>query len=170
MHEIYNVFIMAAAEVLNTEAAVQLTRGKLELRRDAYVTDDITVLISLVGDISGAAILSMSLDTAKAIIARILGQEILEFDELAQSGIGELGNVITGQASTRMAELGLDTDISVPTLILGKGSSISTLDINRLIVPLNTELGTVKVNLALRKVAKGSTSKQAKSGLQMVIV
>ena len=69
-----------------------------------------------------------------------------------------------------MAELGLDTDISVPTLILGKGSSISTLDINRLIVPLKTELGTVKVNLALRKVAKGLTSKQAKPGLQMAIV
>ncbi|MFN8455264.1 MAG: hypothetical protein U0401_11465, partial [Anaerolineae bacterium] len=40
--------------------------------------------------------------------------------------------------------------ISVPTLIVGKGSRISTLGIDRVVVPLETELGTLRVNLALR--------------------
>lgn len=149
--EVFNVFVVAAGEVLATEADVKPIRGQLDLQRDAYVTDDVTVLLSLVGDVWGVAILSLSFDFAKAIISRMLGQDVTEFDELAQSGISELGNVIMGQATTRMAQLGLDADISVPTLIVGKGSRISTLDIDRLIVPLETELGILRLSLALRE-------------------
>ncbi|MEW5959937.1 MAG: chemotaxis protein CheX, partial [Chloroflexota bacterium] len=129
--ELFNAFVVAAGQVLDSELGVKISRGPLNLQRDAYVTDDITVLISLVGDVWGVAIISLSFDTAKGFISRMLGQEITDFNELAQSGIGELGNVIAGGASTKLAELGYSTQISVPTLIVGKGSHISTLDINR---------------------------------------
>ena len=74
-----------------------------------------------------------------------------EFDRLAQSGIAELGNVITGQASRRLAEAGFQADISPPTLVMGKGTLISTLDFQRLMVPLRTPLGDLQINLALRE-------------------
>jgi chemotaxis protein CheX len=157
--------------VLGSELDIKITRGKLELQRDAYVTDDVTVLISLVGDVWGVAILSISFDTAKAFISKMLGQEIKEFNELAQSGIGELGNVVTGQASTRLAALGVLCQISVPTLIVGKGSKISTLDIDRLIVPLESDVGVMRLNLALRE-NPNKTSwpiKPNPSGLQMAV-
>lgn len=148
--EIFNAFIVAAGSVLSSEANVQIKRGQLGLERDSYVTDDVSVLVSLVGDVWGIAIISLSFNTAKSLVSHILGQEMDDFNELAQSGIGELGNVIVGQASTRLAEFGYKTDISVPTLIVGKGSRISTLGIDRVVVPLETELGTLRVNLALR--------------------
>ena len=149
--ELFNAFVVAAGQVLDTELGVKIKRGPLKLQRDAYITDDVTVLISLVGNVWGVAIISLSFDTAKGFISHMLGQEIDDFNELAQSGIGELGNVITGGASTKLSELGFDSQISVPTLIVGKGSRISTLDINRLIVPLETELGTLRLDLALRE-------------------
>ncbi len=152
MHaELFNVFIVAASEVLTSELGIHIKRGPLSLQRETYVTDEVTVLISLVGDVWGMAFYGMSFSTAIAILSRILGQEFNNFDELAQSGIGELGNVITGQASTKLAELGLTAQVSVPTLIVGKDTDISTLDIDRLVVPLETELGTIRLDLALRE-------------------
>ncbi len=149
--ELLNPFIVAAGEVLNSELDVKATRGQLRLQRDTYVSDDITVLISLVGDVWGVAIISLSFETAKAIVSHMLGETITEFNELAQSGIGELGNVITGQAATKLAQVGYKCDISVPTMIVGKGSRISTFDIDRLIVPLQTEFGILSLTLALRE-------------------
>jgi len=149
--EIFNAFIVAAGEVLVSEANLQIRCGPLTLKHDAYVTNDVSVLISLVGKVSGLAIISLSFDTAKALTSRILGQEITDFNELAQSGIGELGNVVVGLASAKMEALGYRTEISVPTLIVGKGSHISTLGIQRLIVPLETQLGMIRLDLALRE-------------------
>jgi hypothetical protein len=43
-------------------------------------------------------------------------------------------------------------------MIVGKGSRISTFDIDRLIVPLNTEYGTVSLTLALREQQSTTTA------------
>ena len=151
MHtELLNVFVATASDVLALEIGLHATHGPLGLQREAYVTEDVTVIISLVGDVWGMVLYGMSLDTARGILSHMLGQEMEDFDALAQSGIAELGNVITGQACTRLASLGLAAEVSVPALIIGKGSRISTLDIDRLTVPLETELGTIRLDLALR--------------------
>lgn len=154
--EILNTFIIATNKVLVSEANIQAKRGPLSLERGAYTSNEVSVLISLVGDVWGIAIISLSFDIAKAITSRILGQEFHDFNELAQSGIGELGNVIMGHTCTRLAELGYTIDISIPTLIVGKGSHISTLGIDRIVIPLETEVGVIQLNLALRE--KPSTS------------
>lgn len=149
--ELLNPFVVAASEVLAQEVGIQTMRGPLSLQRETYVTNGVTVLISLVGDVWGMVLYGMHLDTTKAILSDILGQEICDFNELAQSVYAELANVITGQACTRLSELGLDTDVSVPTLLVGRGSRVSTLDIDRLAIPLETELGTLRIDLALRE-------------------
>jgi chemotaxis protein CheX len=58
----------------------------------------------------------------------MMGQEFAEFDNLAQSGIAELGNVITGAATVKLSKEGFDAEISPPTLVQGEGIQISTLD------------------------------------------
>jgi chemotaxis protein CheX len=80
-----------------------------------------------------------------------MGETFKDFTHLAQSGIAELGNVITGQASIKLAEAGYQATISPPALILGKGATISTLDFARLIVPLTGECGQITIHLALRE-------------------
>ena len=113
------VFVDAADTVLRTEAGIHIFSGEPEQKRSLYLSNEVTVLISLVGDVSGQAIYGMNVATAQAFISRILGHDIDEFDELARSGIGELANVIAGQASSRLAHLGLRMDISIPMLLLG---------------------------------------------------
>ncbi|MCL4294678.1 MAG: chemotaxis protein CheX [Anaerolineae bacterium] len=145
-------FVEAAFAVLEAEVGIKTAqRGGLALQRSACTTNDVTALISIVGQVQGVALYGMSQDMALQIVSQILGQPFAEFDELAQSGIGELANVITGQASKRLAEAGYEAKISPPTLILGKGTLISTLDFDRIQVPVLTDLGEFQIHLALRE-------------------
>ncbi len=146
-----NPFVEAAHEVLFAETGLDMVRGDLSLEKSAYVTDDVTVLLSLVGRVEGTVLYSMTQQTTMALVSRILGEPIEVFNGLAQSGIAELGNVITGRASVKLAEAGYVSTISPPTLLAGKGATISTLDFARLIVPLHGDDGAVIIHLALRE-------------------
>lgn len=146
-----NPFVEAANEVLNAEVGVKLTRGALTLQKSALTSDEVTVLISLVGQVQGVVLYGLSTKTGVAMVSRMMAQDFTEFDGLAQSGVAELGNVITGRASIKMANTGVAAEISPPTLIQGQGITISTLDFSRIVVPLTCELGQITVHLALRE-------------------
>lgn len=146
-----NPFVEAANEVLGAEVGVRLTRGALTLQKSALTSDEVTVLISMVGQVQGVVLYGLSVATGLALVSRMLAQEFAEFDGLAQSGVAELGNVITGRASIKLANAGIAAEISPPTVVQGRGVTISTLDFSRIVVPLASELGQLTVHLALRE-------------------
>ncbi len=149
-----NPFIEAASEVLLSETRYTFSRGDLRLEKDHYHTDDVTVILSLVGEVWGSVFYGMSEKTALTLASKILGETLPVFDSLAQSGVAELGNVITGRAGVKLASNGYEATISPPTLLKGKGATISTLDFTRLVVPLVSECGSIDIHLALREKTK----------------
>lgn len=146
-----NPFIEAAFEVLKAEAGITPQRGSLGLEQSEYKTDDITVILALVGAVEGTVYYGMSNDTAMILVSKMIGENITTFDSLAQSGIAELGNVITGRASVKLSAAGYEATISPPTLLLGKGATISTLDFARIVVPVILDGGRLDIHLALRE-------------------
>ncbi len=149
--EFLNPFVDSACEILRLELQEQISRGDLHLENGLYVTDDVTVILSLIGSIQGTVFYGMSKNTAIKVASALMGATFDQLDRLVQSGIAELGNVITGRASMKLAEAGYEADISTPSLIMGKGATISTLDQPRLIVPLITRLGDVAIHLSLQE-------------------
>jgi chemotaxis protein CheX len=154
-----NPFIDAAVDVLKAEVGLSVQRENLELQKSSLTTDDITVLLHLVGEVYGVVLYSLSFDLGLALVSTMMGQEFKVFDSLAQSGVAELGNVITGRATVRLSQAGYRTNISPPALIIGKGVQISTLDFSRIIVPMNTGVGILTIHLALREQAGGERVK-----------
>jgi len=146
-----NPFVIAAHDILSLEMRETIERGELRLENGSYVTDDATVIISLVGAVDGTVFYSMSKESAIRFASALMGERFDVMDELVQSGIAELGNVITGQASMRLADAGYESNISTPSLIIGKGASISTLEYPRLVVPLTTSIGSLTIHLSLRE-------------------
>ena len=146
-----NPFVDAATEVLKTEIQANATRGNLTLQKSSLTTDEVTVLISMVGEVQGVVLYGLSISTCLAMVSSMMGQPFTEFDNMAQSGIAELGNVITGRASINLSQAGYKSNISPPTLVIGKGTHISTLDFQRIVVPVTTELGDLVIHLALRE-------------------
>ncbi len=104
--EFVNPFIQAAREVLESELGSQAERGDLRLQKSACTTDEVTAVVGVTGTVSGLVLYSMSQTTALGIVSRVMGRSFEELDELAQSGIGELGNVITGRAGVLLSEAG----------------------------------------------------------------
>ncbi len=151
--EFVNPFIQAASEVLDEELGAETRRGKLRLHKSAVTTDEVTALVGVTGTLSGLVLYSMSQATALGIVSKMIGQDFVEFDELAQSGIGELGNVITGRAGVLLSEAGYASNITPPALVIGKGTMITTLDLHRLVFPLQTEVGSLEIQVVLKAAA-----------------
>jgi chemotaxis protein CheX len=151
-----NPFIEAVVEVLKAEVGINAVRGDLSLQKSALTTDDVTVLIHLVGQIYGVVLYGLPASTGLKFVSEIMGQEFTEMDSLAQSGVAELGNVISGKATVKFSQSGYQSNISPPMVITGKGVQVSTLDFPRLVVPLETEVGSMTVHLALRENQPGN--------------
>lgn len=146
-----NPFVSAAHEILSMEMHETVKRGDLRLENGPYQTDDVTVIISLIGAVDGTVFFSMAKEAATQLASILMGEKLNSLDKLAQSGIAELGNVITGRASMKLSEAGYESNISTPSLIIGKGATISTLEYPRLTVPLKTSVGSMTIHLALRE-------------------
>ena len=159
-----NPFVDAARDVLKAECGIEVTRGNITLQKSALTSDEITVLISLVGQVQGVVLYSLSIQTGLALVSRVMGQEFTEFDNLAQSGVAELGNVITGRATINLAEAGFEANLSPPTMIQGKGTTVSTLDFARVCVPLQTEAGEIFTHLALPREPTWNPRVQLRAG------
>jgi chemotaxis protein CheX len=153
--KLLNPFIQAAVEVLKAEVGANVTRGDVALQKSALTSDDITVLINLIGDVYGVVMYGMPTSTGLNMVSKIMGQDLAELNSLAQSGVAELGNVISGQATIRFSEAGFNSNISTPMVLTGKGIEISTLDFPRIVVPLSTQYGLFTVHLALREKTPG---------------
>jgi chemotaxis protein CheX len=153
-----NPFVQAAVEVLKAEVEADVSRGDISMQKSSLTSEDITVMINLVGDVYGVVMYGMHKNTCLNLVSKILGQEFTELNSLAQSGVAELGNVISGRATIRFSETGFKSNISPPTVLNGNGVEISTLDFPRIVVPLNTQFGTLTVHLALRTKKQGESN------------
>ena len=151
--EFVNPFLQAASEVLDSELGGEVERGSLRLQKTAFTTDEVTALVGVTGTLNGLVLYSMSQATALRIVSRVMSQEFEEFDAIAQSGIGELGNVITGRASVLLSEAGYPSNISPPAVVLGEGTMITTLDLIRLVLPLQTDVGPLEIQVVLKTAA-----------------
>ena len=148
--EFINPFLQAATEVLETELGSAPRRGAVGLQRSAYTSDEVTAIVAVTGSIAGMVMFAMTEATARAMVSRMMGQDFAEFDALAQSGIAEIGNVITGRAAVLLSEAGFPSDLAPPMLLVGRNTLISTLDVQRLVIPIETDLGKIDIQVALK--------------------
>lgn len=151
--QIVNRYVQSALDVISKETGKPVQRGGLLLEGNPYTTEDVTAVIGVSGNLCGSLYLSMSEEVALRLTSSILGQDSAELDELGQSGIAEMANVIAGTAGITLAEDGVSTAINPPLVLVGRGARLSTVEIQRLVVPLATAYGEVKIHVALREAA-----------------
>ncbi|SHI18269.1 chemotaxis protein CheX [Sporobacter termitidis DSM 10068] len=83
-------------------------------------TPEVVCIIGIIGDLRGNVIYAMSADAAKKIAGTMMGgMELDEFDEIAQSAVAELGNMLAANACTELSQIKIKVDVSTPTLMVG---------------------------------------------------
>lgn len=148
-----NPFIMASTEVLNQETGrrLRIEKGPLVVLDSPYTSMDITVMIGVTGDVMGIIMYGMSERTAKNIVSEMMGQPVPVMDKMVESAIAELGNVITGIASKGLEQAGFPCTLTPPSLVVGRGALISTVNIKRIRIPMETEIGDMEISVALKE-------------------
>ncbi|MEW5817779.1 MAG: chemotaxis protein CheX [Spirochaetota bacterium] len=120
--------ITSAHDVFQTMIFMEINPEEPFARRGLDCLSDITGVISLTGNIVGSVILSMDAKTAQAAVSNMLGDQI-EAEQEIVDGVGEITNMIVGMAKTELSNISCDFEISVPVMILGKGSAIKHLSL-----------------------------------------
>ncbi len=149
--ELIQPFVEAAARVIQQECGEQVSRGQLHRVRSPQTSNDVSALIAITGGVAGLVIYSMTQETACGFASKMIGETVHELDSLGQSAIAELANIITGQAGISLEKSGFPSDMSPPVLLLGKGSSIATLNLTRLVVPLVVSFGQFSIDIAIKE-------------------
>ncbi|MFN7015774.1 MAG: chemotaxis protein CheX [Fimbriimonadales bacterium] len=152
--EYINPFVSAAIEVFQMMLGSMPQRGQLSARRGIFTSQQCNIVLGVTGQLEGMIIYGMSLVTADKVAYQMLGTTIRTFDELAASAIAELGNMISGNALTKLSNAGYRCNLSPPSIIRGSSVRISTLEIPTLVVPLITDWGNLEINVGLQERAK----------------
>lgn len=129
---------------------MDVTLGELSAERNSNTTQEVSVLIGITGQVEGTVLYGTSKPMASEIVMLLTGERHPVFDEVVESAVAELGNVISGRAAAKFEEDGIMCKISPPTVIVGRGTIISSVDIRRLLIPLILPIGQLHVAVALR--------------------
>jgi chemotaxis protein CheX len=146
--EIINPFLLATREILGMEAGIEGIWGEISLASSKWTTQEVTVIINIIGQINGTFLIGMSITTAEKLVSIIMGQEMASFDSMVISGVAEMANIISGRALIQLEQIGYLSDITPPMILFGARASISTLKRRRIQIPLDTEIGLVELSVA----------------------
>lgn len=148
--EYINPFVLASFSVLESLFSKVPTKGELAMQPATFTSQQCNVVCGVTGEAQGQVIYGMSLTTADKIASFMLGQTIKTFDQLAASAIGEMGNMISGNAMQYLAEAGWICDITPPTIIRGSNVQISTMSIPAIVIPLTLDQGQIFITIGLQ--------------------
>src|SRR3982074_2790727 len=86
-------FLLAAKGVLEQELGGAVGRGQVTVERGDFEAGEVTAVVGVTGQLSGAILYRMSEATALAVVGQMMGQRFNELDALARRGGGEVGEV-----------------------------------------------------------------------------
>lgn len=149
--EYINPFVESAMSVLRTTVSADAKRGAPKLSSCINEIMGVAIIVGLAGQVSGRVIIDMSQETALNIASSMNDEKLTEFDELVSATLTELGNMITGNAVTKLHELGFKFDLTPPALFMGDNLRITDAKIEALVVPLELPEGKVEINVAIKE-------------------
>jgi len=143
-----NPFIASIKNVFSTMVQTEVTIGKPALRSDHDQSVDVSGVIGLSGDITGAVVLGFSSEVACKIASTFAGIDMTLDHPDFTDAIGELANMVAGNAKKDFT--GHNVSISLPSVIVGAGHLVSQLKASpTLVIPCNSPAGSFNVEVAL---------------------
>lgn len=120
-----NPFLEAVINVLSTMAMVSATPGRPYINTRRTSQCDVTGLIGITGHAEGTIALSLSKGAILRIVGNMIGEEYTDLNNDIADAVGELTNMIAGQARQNLSVLGLNFRASTPSVVIGKGLRVA---------------------------------------------
>jgi len=146
-----NPFIAAVKDVFTTMIDLPFRLNKPGLKANREPDHEISGIIGLSGPVAGCVVISLKERLAIQLASRLMQERLETFDEDAVDAIGEIANMIVGNAKSCFPQDGCT--ISVPSVVSGKHkvSFPSTAPI----ITIPCEIGSDQFSIDVAIVKKG---------------
>ena len=144
--EFINPFIIAVSKTLETMVGCKVTREPPQLKKEKAALFPVSGIIGLSGVVVGTVVLTMSEALALKCASAMLMEEYTEFDHDVFDAVGELTNVIAGNAKAQLEEYSLS--LSLPNVIYGKDAELRFPErCQPISIPFRTDHGPMAIEI-----------------------
>ena len=144
-----NPFIVAVCKIIKDMCMLDLQIGKPVMKSNGYESENSLIRLGLFGDLAGEVVLNLDHATALGIVSKMVMMPVDTIDELGQSAISELGNMIAGNAATVFANNSIIIDITPPTYCLG--STYNDDGRQLLSIPFSSDIGDLSIDVFIEE-------------------
>lgn len=144
-----NPFLIAATKVLKDMVFIDAKIGKPYMKDTQFGEQSLLIMLGVTGEMKGQVILCFQNEVALDVASKMCMMPMNELNDLAQSAVCELGNMILGNTATVFSTKGIGIDITPPTLCSGPVTFSSNFATN-ICIPLIYEGNkTIEINVAM---------------------
>lgn len=146
-----NPVLSSFVDILPQIGFQTVDRQSLQLIDPVLDNPGLIISISIVGPLRGTIMIGMDVESAKRFASKMMmGMEVKILDELSQSAISEMGNMVCATACINYEKAGIKgLDISPPTLLIGEGGQIKLSVPKAIVIKYLVDDITVSVYIGL---------------------
>lgn len=145
-----NPFINATLNVLETMAFIKSVPGNPYLKKDDVAIGDLTGIIGLTGETNGTVAITFDEGSILKIVSNMFGEDMSELNHEIADAVGEITNMIAGQARRDLEAIGKVFEAAIPSVVSGKGHKITHYtDGPKIAIPFETKGGKFLIEVCL---------------------
>lgn len=135
-------FVQATINVLSSMTGLSPVPGKPYVKKTDKAQGDVSAIVGITGCKSGAVALSFSQSCAIALVKGMLGDAIEDIIADTRDAVGEITNMISGQARATLSRNGPALQGSTPSIVFGANHSLSFPgQVTTVAIPFETDYG-----------------------------
>lgn len=147
-----NPFIESTIHVLKTTSSITARVGKPYLKKDSVAKGDVSGVIGLAGDVKGSISVSFKEDCILPIVSNMFGEKLTELNDEVKDAVGEISNMISGQARQKLELIGRNLKAAIPIVIMGRDHTISHITKDKVIaIPFLTDNGEFTIEVSFEE-------------------
>ena len=123
--KLINPFLESTLHVLQTIAGINADKGKPYLKENNIAVGDVSGVIGLAGDMNGMISVTFTEKCILHIVTGMFGEEMKELNDEIGDAVGEIANMISGQARQKLEAMGTNLQAAIPSVVMGKGHTIT---------------------------------------------
>lgn len=144
-----NPLIVAVRTVFETILDCRPERVGLTLKDERFPEYQLSAVISVTGRAVGTIVLSLARETALNVLHRMVGIEAPKIDADVRDAVGELANMMAGQAKSQLEHLQLT--IAIPSIVEGRNHSVYYPSaLKPIAIRFNSEIGPFAIEVGFK--------------------
>jgi len=148
--KIINPFINATLNVLETMAFIKSKAQKPYLKKDNAAKGDVSGVVGFTGETNATVFITFDESCIVKVVSNMFGEQIDEINDEIIDAVGELTNMISGQARRELEEIGKVFQGGIPSVVSGKNHELKSMTKGpKIAIPFKTEFGSFTIEVVI---------------------